>query len=442
MTAAFINENVFLAHRLANWLVSKSSDHSATSKIKYHLGGRLTLLGTSLFFLADAVGRAVGGCMAFVGYLITLGFWQWAKNFGSDQMQKGAQAGSVSLSCFQSIFSPSPKELVGCLPRDTGSAACYPFKLQNPFTLQMLSQRIRQGTELISNKLRKEFKHAQDQTAKEPDKAFQYLSAPANFQGYTQSERIAEHEVGVCHFIGRRLTMEDEYLTTSFNLMVGGRAYLIQLFGIFDGHRGGEASRYVKENLKRQLYETLNEFCAKGLTDEAIWNALKLTFVKLNQEFKGPCSGTTVTVAIILDGKLWTANIGDSRTILDNGIQLSEDAKPADPRYQKGIEKRGGHVFYGRVNNSLAVARALGDHDISAISARPKITVYPLSTILKGSHLILACDGIYDVSSTRQIANAVQTHKDESADELAKNIVYSAYQAGSKDNLSALVVKL
>jgi len=84
----------------------------------------------------------------------------------------------------------------------------------------------------------------------------------------------------------------------------------------------------------------------------------------------------------------------------------------------------------------------VGDHNVGAISARPKITVYPLSMIPRGSHLILTCDGIYDVSSTRQVAAAVRIHNNQSAVELAKNIVYSAYQANSGDNLSALIVKL
>jgi serine/threonine protein phosphatase PrpC len=377
--------------------------------------------------------------MAYIGYLITLGCWEQAKNFGSDQMQKGAHAGSISLSCLRSIT--SPKELVNYLST-TRAASYHPIEPQEPLTPEMRSRRIRQGTELIAGKLRNQFEHAQNQAAQELDKAFQYLAAPANFQGHAQSERIADHEVGVCHFIGRRPTMEDEHLTTSFDLNVGGRAYPVQLFGIFDGHGGGEASIYVRDNLERKLHETLNEFCAGGLTDEAIWNALKITFVRLKGEFNERQSGTTATVAMILDGKLWTANVGDSRTILDNGIQLSEDAKPTDPRYRQGIENRGGVVRFNRVNGNLAVARAVGDHNVGAISARPKITVYPLSMIPRGSHLILTCDGIYDVSSTRQIAAAVRAHRNQSAAELAKNIVYSAYQADSGDNLSALVVKL
>lgn len=293
----------------------------------------------------------------------------------------------------------------------------------------------------VVEKLQKQFKLAQDQAAKETDKAFHYLQAPVNFQGEAHKEKVGKYEVGVCHCIGRRPTMEDEHLSTSFNLNIKGKAHPVQLFGVFDGHGGRQAAAFVKKNLEQELHNTLNEFCVNGLTDKDIFNALKITFVRLDKKFKER-SGTTATVAIILDGKLWTANVGDSRTILDNGIQLSEDAEPADPRYKKGIEKRGGRVFFNRINGQLGVARAIGDHNVTGVSPKPKITVLPLSMVPSQSHLILTCDGVYDVASTRQVAEAVKTHKNQSVTELAKNIVYSAYQAASEDNLSALVIKL
>jgi len=97
---------------------------------------------------------------------------------------------------------------------------------------------------------------------------------------------------------------------------------------------------------------------------------------------------------------------------------------------------------FDRLCGKLSTARAIGDHDITAVSARPKITAIPLAKIPKGTRLILACDGIYDVSSTKQIASAVKDNNKLSATELAKNIVYSACNAKSKDNLTALIVKL
>lgn len=310
----------------------------------------------------------------------------------------------------------------------------------NP-VINMRSQARVEDPALVAKKLQKQWKLTQDQAANESDKAFQYLQAPATFKGESHTEKAGNYEVGVCHYIGRRDEMEDEHLTTSFDLNIRGTVYPVQLFGVFDGHGGGQASAFVKQNLQQELHNTLSEFCVDGLTDKDIFNAIKITFFRLKSKFQEE-SGTTATVAMILDGKLWTANVGDSRTILDNGVQLSEDAKPNDPRYQKGIENRGGKVLFNRVNGILGVARAIGDHNVGAVSARPKITVLPLSDIPPNSRLILTCDGIYDVASTRQVASAVKANKDQSVEELAKNIVYSAYQAKSQDNLSALVVKL
>src|SRR5262249_14233112 len=144
----------------------------------------------------------------------------------------------------------------------------------------------------------------------------------------------------------------------------------------------------------------------------------------------------------ILNDHLWTANVGDSRIILDNGVQLTEDAKPEDPHYQEEIRKHGGYVDYGRVNGHLAVARAIGDHNVAGICPYPTIISRPLSEFPPDSHLILGCDGIFDVASTIQVAKAVKDHRESSARDLARNLVYSAYMAESSDNLSALVVKL
>jgi serine/threonine protein phosphatase PrpC len=306
----------------------------------------------------------------------------------------------------------------------------------------------------IAERLIKQMQYSNAQMAAESVKSFNYMNAPVA-DWPMHEERVGSLPVGICHAQGRRPTMEDEHLAVAFDLNIAGRQYPIQLFGVFDGHGGPLAAQFVRDNLQRKLEEALREFNTASLTDAGIWRALKMTPVRLNQDFKrqqgelADYNGTTATIAMILDNKLWTANVGDSRTVLDNhglAVQLTEDAKPGDERYRKGIENRGGEVYsHGvmRINGDLAVARAIGDHRLNgAASARPKITVKPLSEIKNGSHLILCCDGIYDVSRTVDIVNAVHQNHNLTAGNLARNIVYSAYQAGSTDNLSALVVKI
>lgn len=453
------------ACHLSFHLLLKSIDcKKVHKKIAFHLVGRVAFLGASLISLAEAVGRVAFGSFAAFGYLATLGCWTKAKSFGERQFAIALQAGQVSKMCLIGVF--SVRRAISSLFSTRILLRMKELRLeeeellfqdkvfwqdrivlepQGELTPEMRSWRVRQGAERIAGKLEKLFSRAQLKAKEEPDKEFRYQKAPKDFKAHT--ENVAGYEVGVCHFIGRRPEMEDEHLATSFELEILGKKYPVQLFGVFDGHGGKGAAIYVKENLKERLQETLTHFCTKGLSDEAIWNGLKITFARLKADFKGGISGTTATVAMILDGKLWTANVGDSRTILDNGIQLSEDAKPDDPIYKKGIERRGGRVLVDpqgvpRVNGNLAVARAIGDRHVGAMSGRPKITAYPLSNILEKTHLILACDGVYDVASTKQVAGAVKNNSELSVEELAKNIVYSAYESGSEDNVSTLVVKL
>lgn len=305
----------------------------------------------------------------------------------------------------------------------------------------------------IQDRLIRQMQYCSHQMQHEPSKPFHFQAAPAAWDQH--EERVGSYHIGFSHIQGRRPSMEDEHLATSFALTIAGRQYPVHLFGIFDGHGGREAARFVKNNLQAKLQTVLIQCNPQALSDEGVWSALKRATAELNEEFKNRygnianTQGTTATIAMILDQKLWTANVGDSRTVLDHcgeAIQLSEDAKPDDPRYKRGIEKRGGSVVIRdvpRVNGSLAVARAIGDHALrGAINARPKITVKPLREIHPGSHLILSCDGIYDVARTQDIVHTVHTHRNKSAGALAADITHSAFYSGSADNLSSLVVKL
>lgn len=364
--------------------------------------------------------------------------WQAIVNICRDAWQ-------AIVNFFKSLFN-----CFGLFSRSATSPAISPSEREN---------RLSKNEASIHRSLEAQMQRNAEQMANEPVKQFQYLNAANSDLDATgpwnaHEEQVGNLQVGVAHAKGRRPAMEDEHLAASFDLMLRGRRYPVQLFGIFDGHGGPMASRFVRDRLQQKLQETLVEFNQNGLSEAGIWRALKMTCVRLNRDFKNLFGadannqGTTATIAMILDNHLWTANVGDSRTVLDNNgtpVQLSHDAKPDDERYRKGIEHRGGEVVHfdvPRVNGDLAVARAIGDHRLNgAISARPKITEIPMSEIRDG-HLILCCDGIYDVSRTVDVVAAVHANRAFSPETLAKNIIYSAYQAGSGDNLSALVVKI
>ncbi len=308
----------------------------------------------------------------------------------------------------------------------------------------------------IPFKLLKELKYAEVAMKSEKDKAFVYQPKDTLHSAgkvlKSGKQQIGKYSIGFCHFQGRRAEMEDQHLAADFTITIGNKTYPVHLFGVFDGHDGNDAAKYLKTHFKAQFIKTLKKFNPNKLSEAGIWNALKLTFVKLNEAYTGS-AGSTATLAVILDKRLWVANVGDSRTVIDNNgqpIQMSQDANPSIPRFAKSIHNRKGRIVLDteddifRVGGIIAPARAFGDHEVLGMSSRPKITRIPLANLKKGSRLILACDGVWDVASTRQIVSASHQAKAKKLplEKVARTLVQSAYKAKSQDNLTVLAVDI
>lgn len=155
---------------------------------------------------------------------------------------------------------------------------------------------------------------------------------------------------------------------------------------------------------------------------------------------------TSITCYLRKEGdtyKLYTANCGDARVVINNGgkaERLTFDHKASDQSEVKRITDKGGFVSYNRVNGILSVTRAFGDH---AMKEWVVCTPFQTETTLTKdyTHLILACDGVWDVLSDQE---AVDLIKDDqtSAQEMAEKLLKTSLQKGSTDNISVMVVLL
>ena len=324
------------------------------------------------------------------------------------------------------------------------------------------------------------------------DKGYLILTAEQNAQLHYES--LDDGNITIAHAQGRQPSMEDAHMVDKIDVMTNGAQEEMQISAVCDGHGGSGWSNYVAVNIGERLKVRLKEFNQNGLTDVGIWNALKIAMVDLDLDLTAQGrpdriaiedhpqyesykknnmldeipeeelydkSGTTINLAVRINGDLWIANVGDSRAILvnDDGdmlqisedasmLQISDDASPNDSYYQTPIEARAGKVRGDKVvspdrSSSIAVARALGDTQFEgAISARPKITKIPQS-MLNNATLIQVCDGVPEVSSSVDIAQKVHNWlgKEDATKNAALDLIASAYQAGSSDNLSAIVTK-
>jgi len=127
-------------------------------------------------------------------------------------------------------------------------------------------------------------------------------------------------------------------------------------------------------------------------------------------EREGYGSGTTACVAVIQEGVITVANVGDSRCVVCTkdgvAVDLSEDHKPESEIEKNRVEKAGGKITKdGRVNGGLNLSRALGDHQYKQntdlppeeqmISPMPDLQTHTIAE--SDEFMLIACDGIWNV---------------------------------------------
>lgn len=164
-------------------------------------------------------------------------------------------------------------------------------------------------------------------------------------------------------------------------------------------------------------------------------------------------SGSTLLVALVHGRRLLVANVGDSRGVLADhrgqATPLSFDHKPHQLKEQRRIRAAGGQVTFSsgvwRVAGVLATSRALGDYplkDRRLLVAQPDVLTFDLSAGAGGAACaVLASDGLWDALSNEQAAALALAHLDEPLCG-ARTLATRAFQAGSLDNITALVVDL
>jgi len=211
-------------------------------------------------------------------------------------------------------------------------------------------------------------------------------------------------------------------------------------FSVFDGHGGLSAATFAKDHLYKN-------FCRSEFFPQDIEEAFKQAFIKTDADYKDSAGTTAVCVWCDYTDKLWIANVGDSRAVLfRNGavLALTKDHNPKDPVEMARIKQLEGTVIplyssqpwplltgYSLDNQnvpvrvvehvqhevqyittavmSLAVSRALGDHELSnLVNHEPDVTSY----VLDGTEgfLVLGSDGLFDVMTNEAVVQFIQAH--------------------------------
>eukprot|EP00536_Pseudo-nitzschia_multiseries_P013369 jgi/Psemu1/245261/estExt_Genewise1.C_5680008 len=245
---------------------------------------------------------------------------------------------------------------------------------------------------------------------------------------------LPEHATsGWCDLQGRRPTIEDFH---SIHLHQDH-----QFYGIFDGHTGNLASKFVTSELYTELLNHLPNFTemkehhdddSKDVWKAEIKSNVTRAFEKVHDRFldrimtmtspivevgsapKMDQSGTTATAMLVTEHVVIVAVLGDSRGVLASAkggdftadsessttnpkdhwkgvpeisaIPFSIDHVASDPIERDLVIQRGGFVSKPggtfRVNGTLAITRSIGDANLAPVLSRePTVLAFDRSEI-------------------------------------------------------------
>ncbi|KAL8035957.1 hypothetical protein ABFX02_12G128400 [Erythranthe guttata] len=297
---------------------------------------------------------------------------------------------------------------------------------------------------------------------------------------------------GLTSICGRRSEMEDSAIALPRFLKIPSRMLsegpvfnsnqelTAHVFGVYDGHGGCQVANYCQERLHLALAEEISIAKEKLRVEHNLkeqWlEIFRKCFRRLDNEVGGfvapnpPVAhesvGSTAVVAVVSSTHIVVANCGDSRAVLYRGkvpVPLSVDHKPNREDECARIEGAGGKVIKWdgyRVSGVLAVSRSIGDRYLRPyVIADPEIMWVPRAK--EDECLILASDGLWDVMTNEEACDFARRrillwHKkngptqsevrgkdiDPAAQAAADYLSKLAFQRGSIDNISVIVVDL
>lgn len=251
--------------------------------------------------------------------------------------------------------------------------------------------------------------------------------------------------IGATNAKGNPDYQEDRFFADQITFLQGSNKMQIPVVGVCDGHAGFYAAQHVSKTFTRIFIQVLD-----SLSESGIWRALKSTCEALHQQIsdRGDRSGTTLTVALVFSDRVWVANVGDSRALLLSGggvRQLTEDMELTISRYRNKILANGGTITKSsgedgeRVNESINMARTLGDSHLNGIiGRRPKITALPFSD---GDTLMLLTDGVTWAATPEEINAFASKYRNSDSATLCEGIVRKALEVDPHDNITALALR-
>ena len=230
-------------------------------------------------------------------------------------------------------------------------------------------------------------------------------------------------DIGMCR------KMNQDYLYAS-KIPVGNLPNLFIVADGMGGHNAGEyASLHSVETIVNEV-ERSSDLQPVKILGDAIQKANQKLIEKAAEDTSMWGMGTTVVAAVVLGGRLYTANVGDSRLYLvrDQIIQITRDHSFVEEMVRRGELDR-------------EAARNHPDKNIitRAVGAVEELEIDFFETELEPKDQILLCsDGLTNMIEDCEINRIIKEQKTLS--EAAEELIRTANQNGGRDNITIIII--
>jgi protein phosphatase len=155
--------------------------------------------------------------------------------------------------------------------------------------------------------------------------------------------------------------------------------------------------------------------------------------VYLARQKRGSDMGTTLTVALVKDDRLFLAHVGDCRAYrwgAEGLQQLTTDHSLVASMISSG--QAAPEEIYTHPHRSV-IYRCIGDQPVVDVDT-------DILSLAPGDRLIICCDGLWEMVRNEGIEDVMMQEADPQA--ACKLLVDHANVAGGEDNISIIVVQI
>jgi len=231
--------------------------------------------------------------------------------------------------------------------------------------------------------------------------------------------------------VGQRREMNQDYMYTS-ETAVGN---LPNLFLVADGMGGHAAGEYASKFTVEKMVEKIGSSHARepvALIKDAVEEVNVLLLAEAEADASKAGMGTTIVAATVIDGRLYAANVGDSRLYVINREHITQIT-----RDHSLVEEM---VRMGEMDKEVAKDHPDKNIITRAVGVLPEVAVDFFEIVLEEEDTILMCsDGLTNMVEDSEIKRIVLGQRD--IVEKAEKLVETANQNGGRDNITVVLIE-